>query len=162
MKLILATIVSFLSFQAFAAEPLVFSSHEKSIQFVGAKDNFDAQFKGQIKVTGMLLVDFERNEAYFFPDEKSLKKLPNVIEGNHPKQAEAIFIGNGKKLLNNVLSKNAILNLLGTHSFESAASVTVKNLRTQVACDSREYEAELVSVTLRSNDTEVIKAGYGC
>lgn len=162
MKLIIATIVSFLSLHAFAAEPLAFSPYDKSIQFAGAKNNFDAQFKGQIKVTGMLLVDFERDEAYFFPDEKSIKKIPNVIAGSHPKQAEAIFIGNGKSLLNRVLSKKAVINLLGAQSFESATTVTLKNLRTQVACDTREYEAELVSITLRSKDTEFIKVGYGC
>lgn len=165
MKFLIATFCSFITFQAIAGEPLVFSPYSKSIQFVGENSPFDAQFKGEVKVTGVLSVDFERNEAYFFPNEQSLKRLPNVIQGSHPKNAEAIFIGNGKKLLNRVLSKNTILELLVSRqpTFESAAVVTIKNLRTQVVCDTREYDAELVSITIHPKiETEVIKAGYGC
>jgi len=164
MKPIIGIIISFLSFHALATEPLVFSTYDKSIQLVGAKDNFDAQFKGQIKITGMLLVDFERDDAYFFPNEKSLDKLPNVVEGRFPKKADSIWIGSGSKLINQLLTKKEIIKLLVNREdgFESAAVVTIKNIRTQVACDSRVYEAELVFVSLRPNETEVIKAGHGC
>ena len=162
MKIFVAIFLSFISFHAQADENLVFSAYDNSIKQVAAKDNFDAQFKGEVKITGMLLVDFERDEAYFFPNEKSIQKLPNVVQGSHPKKAETIFIGAGRKLLNKILTKQAILSLLGESSFESAATVTIKNFRTEVACDAREYEADIVSVTLIPKETEVIKTGYGC
>lgn len=162
MKLLISIFCLILTSLAVADEPLVFSPYAKSIHLSNTSDGKAASFKGSVKITGMLLVDFERDEAYFFPDEKSKAKLPTVTQGYLPKDADSIWIGKGSRILNQVLSKQAMIKLLGSQSFQSGATITIKNFRTRITCDSREYEADLVSASLRPKETEVIQAGYGC
>jgi hypothetical protein len=156
-KTFLTLFVSLCANKALAAEPQ-FSPYPASLRFVGAGEYYDGQFVGHVNATGTLLIDFGSNRAYFYPDATSIRNLPNVIRGDHPRNADVIFVGNGKKVLDHALGKQALTRLLAANQtvFRSAAIVSLKNPRTRIACDRREYQAELASLTLQKTSAIMV------
>lgn len=154
----------------FADEKLVFSPHSKSLRLSSVENNMNASFTGKLRIAGTLHVDFygpddAANGAYFLPDTASLKKLPSVMNGPYIKTAEQIFIGDGKKTLALAVGGKRAESILNSEKklFESKAVATIRNFKTEVICDHREYEANLVSIKLLENEPIIEgKLDVGC
>lgn len=165
MKYYLVVAYLSLSLHSYADEKISFSVYSKSLRLVAVKENnLSAEFKGTVSISGLLEIDFEKDEATFHPDAISLEKLPKVINGSHPGAPDSIWIGNGRDVLNLVLSKKQAIELIMQKSeyFEAPAMVTIKDLRTGVECDHRVYGANLVSIKLIKERVSSSANLYGC
>lgn len=156
MKYLIFILGTLLTWGAVAEDQLVFSSYDKALRYEGVTPSYGAQFRGQIKISGVLAIDFERNEAIFLPDANSQKLLPSVIKGRDPKSVESIEISyRAKDVLSSLLTKQEVIDLLFSEErkfeFESPAVAVIQNFSTKVACDHRVYIAELVSISLLKN-----------
>jgi len=161
MKILIVIFCSALAFNALADETIVFSTyakslHSKSLHANDSEVKFStkvAQFSGTVKLTGVVNIDYERDVAYFYPDDDSLKKLPNIVGGVRIQNAEVISISEGKKVLNQLFTKRAILDLLVQMrpDFESSATVSIKNIKVFLGCGGQyDYIADLVSIKLNN------------
>jgi hypothetical protein len=145
-----------------ADEEIAFSPYSKSLRLASIENNMNASFNGKLRITGTLHVDFYGDEdaangAYFLPDAVSLEKLPGVISGTYAKSPEQIFIGDGVKILAQVVGKQRAQRILGGEKkyFESKAIATIRNFKTEVICDHREYEAKVVSIRLLETESNI-------
>ena len=82
----------------------------------------------------------------FYPTPKSATLLPFSLGEEAP---TLIVFSNAKEAAKKLLSKTNYKKLMGTKSFEpikGTAKVTIGEYNTAIECDSRWYEARLLSV----------------
>lgn len=126
----------------------------------GGKEGYFARFVGSVRLTGTLVVEFDRlpdmtedrdteGEAFFLPDETSLLKLPAAIGTFYPRPIN--FISLDKKprvLLLPLVGRGKTDDILNGSMarYELPAALTIKSFSSWVECDHRSYTAEVASI----------------
>ncbi|MDC8770536.1 hypothetical protein [Roseateles albus] len=126
----------------------------------GGEEGYFARFVGTVRLTGTLVVEFDRlpdmtenrdteGEAFFLPDESSRLELPAAIGTFYPRPIN--FISLDKKpraLLLPLLGRGKTDGLLNGSMarYELPAEITIKSFTSWVECDHRGYTAEVASI----------------
>jgi hypothetical protein len=134
----------------------------------GGKDGYFARFVGTVRLTGTLVVEFDRlpdiaddrdteGEAFFVPDDSSRRKLPAAVGSFYPRPVTSIALDKKPRVLLLPLlgrkRSEALLNG-GMARYELPAALTIKSFSSWVECDHRSYTAEVASI--KSVSPEVI------
>jgi hypothetical protein len=125
----------------------------------GERYVLETHFSGSVQLSGRFSVewtDLDYLHVLFFPDQPSAALLPYERERGPVK---ALYLSNSQQavalLLDTVAARRVLAKKL--RAVHGAATLTIRNYRSSVECDSRSYFAELVSTARR---TEIV-AGLG-
>ena len=127
----------------------------------GGADGYFATFTGKLRLSGKLVIEFDRLEsdtssnrdtegaAFFVPDAQGRADLPRAVGTFYPKEVSTI--GLDKKpaeLLPHVVGAQKTKAILrGTKPrYELPATLTIKSFSAWVECDHRGYSAEVLSI----------------
>jgi len=148
------------------AEPVrsEYSTGASSLRLVsrsdGGKDGYFARFVGKVRLTGTLVVEFDRlpdmpedrdteGEAFFLPDQPSRDRLPAAVGSFYPRAVNSISLDRKpRQLLLPLLGRKRADSVLNGSMarYELPAALTIKSFSSWVECDHRSYTAEVVSV----------------
>jgi hypothetical protein len=171
MKTLIVVLVAVFSASASLAAddspPLTkFSRHDPALRLVERSDSYEkgsyASWKGRVRLTGKLVLEFERNTegtdevdlhgvAAFEPDEVSRRKLPAALN-NHALPVNTVRLQKTavevlEPLIGAVATKRLIAAPHGR--FEYPAEVTLVEFHTSLECDHRSYWIKVSEVRLR-------------
>lgn len=128
----------------------------------GGEEGHFARFVGTVRVTGALVVEFDRipditgerdmeGAAFFMPDYSSRQKLPAAVGVFYPLPVISIALDKKPRvLLLPLLGRVRTDELLnGSQArYELQAALTIKSFSSLVECDHRSYRAEVASIML--------------
>jgi hypothetical protein len=162
------------SVQAADAPPKTqFTRADPALRIVERSDSYNtgsrARWLGPLTITGRLVVEFDRaplgedqldkdGGAHFEPDDQSLKKLPSAIN-YYPKSPTVVWLGgSGREVLRPLIGEEGFEKLYkgSAPRYEYPAVLVIKELKTEVECDQRQYA--VVPSSLRLSSATVVAA----
>lgn len=145
----------------------------------GAKGHY-ANWKGQLELTGVLVVEFQRampgesspkpglGIVFFEPDSASLGKLPAAVGKFYPGQPKSIWVENAEPvpILSSLLGaeRAALARDSTVPRYEVPVRLQLSEFGTSIDCDHRNFGLTYTKIVLRT-DTLVAMAEakhFGC
>jgi hypothetical protein len=146
----------------------------------GGKHGHSATWRGNVQLSGVLAVEFDRGPVdeprlefgagavYFEPDANTLRRLPRAVGPFHPLAPRVIWIENTKPIpmLTKLLGPNRAEELARGDDarIEIPVIMQLVELGTSIDCDHRSFGMAFASVRRQSNSlVAVAKAkNFGC
>ena len=128
-------------------------------------DGNGVRFAGSVKLSGQFLIVAKTAAEYrqitFYPDAGSAALLPHPVDEKPVTEVDFTNRAPAAAMLRELVTAETPLPR-GETASTGAATVTIRNFRTDVECDHRYYLAELVSVVKTQMVAALRNARPGC